>query len=346
MAAWGAKRMSVASSIVLPRLRLSSKKVISTQIYDFLRKLIIETTIKPGTLLSENGLSEHFHVSRQPVREALMCLSYEGLLSILPQRGSVVERISVSTLKQTTFVRTAIEKECILNYQKLDKRTRNQCLTQLDRLIAQQHQCDLKAAEFAAMAAEAANAPEVVPISELTDDDGDGVIDILETRAKRPSASSTVAWAEGVKDDVVADGSSSTVILREHRDLQDSNDKEIRATYFRLDDSFHEHICALSGGPMAWRTVQLIKGQMDRIRFLTFNHVTPTKNLTQEHSQILEYLKAEDFENCLKSLEAHLRTINESHKPVIREYGDWFTPESVAQLQEEDARLQKGANKS
>lgn len=353
MAAWGAKRMSVASSIVLPRLRLSSKKVISTQIYDFLRKLIIETTIKPGTLLSENGLSEHFHVSRQPVREALMCLSYEGLLSILPQRGSVVERISVSTLKQTTFVRTAIEKECILNYKKLDKKTRNQCLTQMERFIVQQHQCDLKAAEFAAMAFSDA---EMSSISELSDAIVDSSVGFLGERSKDLIESSVAtSWTDPVRESaldnsdkklVLSDDASSTVILREHRDLQDSNDKEIRATYFRLDDSFHEHICALSGGPMAWRTVQLIKGQMDRIRFLTFNHVTPTKDLTAEHSRILEFLKAEDFENCLKELEKHLSTINESHKPVIREYGEWFTPESVAQLQEEDARLQKEVDKS
>lgn len=315
--------MSVASSIVLPRLRLSSKKVISTQIYDFLRKLIIETTIKPGTLLSENGLSEHFHVSRQPVREALMGLSYEGLLSVLPQRGSVVERISVSRLQQTVFVRTAIEKECVLNYKKLDKRARHQCLTQLEKIIVQQHQCDLKAAESAAIDATAA-AASVATANGLT-------------------ASSVVpAVDDGLYDlDSEHDAEHSNELLgamqpRERRDSRDSKDKDLRATYFRLDDSFHEHLCGISGGGMAWNTIQLIKGQMDRIRFLTFNLVTPTEVLTEEHRQILEYLKAEDYERCLSSLEAHLSTINESHKPVIREYSEWFTPESVAHLKEED----------
>lgn len=317
--------MSVASSIVLPRLRLSSKKVISTQIYDFLRKLIIETTIKPGTLLSENGLSEHFHVSRQPVREALMCLSYEGLLSVLPQRGSVVERISVSALQQTVFVRAAIEKECVLNYKKLDKRSRHQCISQLEKIIVQQHQCDLKAAESSA---------ENI------------AIDIAAAAAaSAATASGLNAGLVGASGDVFDDmdhehehehgeEQNNTLLPRERRDLKDSKDKDLRSTYFRLDDSFHEHLCAISGGSMAWDTIQLIKGQMDRIRFLTFNRVTPTEVLTEEHRQILEYLKAEDFERCLSSLDAHLSTINESHKPVIREYSDWFTPESVAHLQE------------
>lgn len=313
--------MSVASSIVLPRLRLSSKKVISTQIYDFLRKLIIETTIKPGTLLSENGLSEHFHVSRQPVREALMCLSYEGLLSVLPQRGSVVERISVNALQQTVFVRTAIEKECVLNYKKLDKRARHQCISQLEKIIVQQHQCDLKAAETAAenaaidaAAAAAASAATASGLNAgLVGASGDGFEEIERERGEE---------------------AANALLPRERRDLKDSKDKDLRSTYFRLDDSFHEHLCAISGGSMAWDTIQLIKGQMDRIRFLTFNRVTPTEVLTEEHRQILEYLKAEDFERCLNSLEAHLSTINESHKPVIREYSDWFTPESVAHLQD------------
>ena len=95
--------MSVACTVVLPKIRISSQKSISPQIYDFLRKHITETTIVPGTTLSENALSEQFNVSRQPVREALMRLSYEGLLSILPQRGSVVERICIKELEYTSL---------------------------------------------------------------------------------------------------------------------------------------------------------------------------------------------------------------------------------------------------
>lgn len=250
--------MSVPSAISLPKLRLSPKKVISPQIYDFLRKHITETTIKPGTLLSENSLSEHFNVSRQPVREALMRLSYEGLLSVLPQRGSVVERISVSELEQTVFVRVAIEKECVMVFPKLDARSQRSCLNQLERNL--EHQRSL---------------------------------------CNKPA------------------------------------DDDIKSLYLKLDDTFHEKLCAISGAPMAWATIQSIKGQMDRIRYLTFNTVSPTDQITLEHEQIFDALKNHRMDECLEILTKHLTQINHTHKEIIKEYSEWFTTESLSHLDPE-----------
>lgn len=241
--------MPATAKMDLPKLRISSKKVISPQIYDFLRKHITETTIKPGTLLSENSLSEHFNVSRQPVREAIMRLSYEGLLSVLPQRGSVVERISVSELMQTVFVRTAIEKECVMNIVNLDFKTKRHCLNQIEKAIEMQK--------------------------------------------------------ENLKDG------------------------EHKSSYLKLDDNFHEQLCSISGGHLAWQTIQSVKGQMDRIRFLTMNTVSPTDEVTKEHEQIFDALINDRLDECLNLLTSHLSEINETHKQAIRDYRDWFTPESI-----------------
>ena len=249
--------MSIANTITLPKLRLSPHRVISAQIYDFLRKQITETNIKPGILLSENSLSKHFNVSRQPVREALMRLSYEGLLSVLPQRGSVVERISITGLKETVFVRTAIEKECMLNITNLDDKTRRLCLQQLERVIAQQK------------------------------------------RVKQ--------------------------------------DEKLRANYLRLDDLFHERLCALSGTAIAWNTIQSLKGQMDRIRFLTFGTVTPSEEVTHEHEEILARLEMNDLNEACRLLTQHLSNIIETQKPIVKQYSDWFTPESLTRLRQEES---------
>lgn len=241
--------MSVAGTFNIPKLRLSTKKVISPQIHDFLRKQITETNIKPGTLLSENSLSEHFHVSRQPVREALMRLSYEGLLSVLPQRGSIVERISVNELFQTVFVRSAIEKECVMNFTNLDAKSKRACLTQIEKVLEQQHKI--------------------------------------------------------------------------------KHDEEIRSNYLRLDDLFHEKLCAISGAPMAWDTIQSIKGQMDRIRFLSFDIAGHTEGITHEHDEIYEALKNEQMDKCIAALDYHLKQIMSTHKEIIKRYSDWFTPDSL-----------------
>jgi len=74
-----------------------------------LRRAIIALEIKPGVRLSEVDLAQRYGVSRQPVREALIGLAKSRLVEILPQRGTVVARISVQKMMEARFVREAIE---------------------------------------------------------------------------------------------------------------------------------------------------------------------------------------------------------------------------------------------
>ena len=59
-----------------------------------LKKNIIECALKPGEMLSENTLTEELHVSRTPVREALVELSKIDLIEVLPKKGSRVTKIN------------------------------------------------------------------------------------------------------------------------------------------------------------------------------------------------------------------------------------------------------------
>ena len=65
--------------------------------------------MRPGTVVSEADIARRFGVSRQPVREAFIKLQEAGLLSIRPQRGTVVQRISVDAVFDARFVREAVE---------------------------------------------------------------------------------------------------------------------------------------------------------------------------------------------------------------------------------------------
>lgn len=106
--------------IKLPELKLNTDYPISRQIYTFLRRLITDISIKPGTRLSENVLSEHFKVSRQPVREALFQLKRCGLVEVFPQIGSYVKKISRVNIQEICFVRSSVEMNAI--YQGLRER--------------------------------------------------------------------------------------------------------------------------------------------------------------------------------------------------------------------------------
>ena len=62
-------------------------------VYDALRAEILELTLEPGSPLDEVTLAERFEMSRTPVREALVRLAGDGLVTQLPNRNTIVAPI-------------------------------------------------------------------------------------------------------------------------------------------------------------------------------------------------------------------------------------------------------------
>jgi GntR family transcriptional regulator, rspAB operon transcriptional repressor len=77
--------------------------------YDAIRNAILDCTLLPGVALSEQALSEGLGVSRAPVRDALRQLAAEGLVQVMPQRGTYVSRIDPVKVRDAVFVREVIE---------------------------------------------------------------------------------------------------------------------------------------------------------------------------------------------------------------------------------------------
>lgn len=73
-----------------------------------LRLQIINGTIKPGEVISENRVAGDFGTSRSPVREALKTLSSEGLIR-LERMGAVVLGLSLKDVEELYDVRFLIE---------------------------------------------------------------------------------------------------------------------------------------------------------------------------------------------------------------------------------------------
>ncbi|MFM9974012.1 MAG: GntR family transcriptional regulator [Beijerinckiaceae bacterium] len=74
-----------------------------------LRKEIVSLVLLPGVKLSEQDIAARFGVSRQPVREALIALAKAELVAILPQRGTIVVKISGERMMQARFIREQLE---------------------------------------------------------------------------------------------------------------------------------------------------------------------------------------------------------------------------------------------
>lgn len=64
-------------------------------VYDNLRAAMLNLELQPGTLLDETEIAQRYNVSRSPVREALIRLSAEGLVTTLRNRSSVVASLDL-----------------------------------------------------------------------------------------------------------------------------------------------------------------------------------------------------------------------------------------------------------
>jgi DNA-binding GntR family transcriptional regulator len=87
----------IAAAKSPPKKRPARRKAGATgsvRTYEALKALIISGEFGPGSDLDENELVHRFKVSRTPVREALIRLSMEGLVSMLPNRGAKVSNLN------------------------------------------------------------------------------------------------------------------------------------------------------------------------------------------------------------------------------------------------------------
>lgn len=81
----------------------------ANSIYLELHRSIVAMELLPGTAISENAISDVMGVSRTPVREAVLRLTKEKLVEVVPQSGTFVARIPLSALTEAFVVRRALE---------------------------------------------------------------------------------------------------------------------------------------------------------------------------------------------------------------------------------------------
>ena len=88
---------------------LNAKYQVKQAIVTYLRAAILGGELRPGHTLHESALTKQFGASRSPIREALVQLEQEGLVTTFPKKGSVVTTIDKTQLRQALFIRSSLE---------------------------------------------------------------------------------------------------------------------------------------------------------------------------------------------------------------------------------------------
>lgn len=77
--------------------------------YRRLRDLVLTTELQPGAALNEAKLMTELKVGRTPLRDALHQLEHDGLVEILPRKGTFVTQVTIGDLQQIFDLRHSIE---------------------------------------------------------------------------------------------------------------------------------------------------------------------------------------------------------------------------------------------
>ena len=97
--------MQTASHLTVVKKNVSLRETVTLA----LRAAVISGEMKPGEVYSAPALGKRFGVSPTPVREAMLDLVKEGLVTSLPNKGFRVTEVSDEDLDEITALRLLIE---------------------------------------------------------------------------------------------------------------------------------------------------------------------------------------------------------------------------------------------
>lgn len=93
--------------------------------------------------------------------------------------------------------------------------------------------------------------------------------------------------------------------------------------FMKLDDLFHRTLAEAAGVPFAWRVVEDVKAQMDRVRHLSVEEVHVHRLIDQHHA-IARSVADGDPDSAEAAVRLHLREILRSLPLIAKAHPDLF----------------------
>jgi DNA-binding GntR family transcriptional regulator len=128
---------------------------------------------------------------------------------------------------------------------------------------------------------------------------------------RKAAAEATTEQAEGLRR-----------IIEDQRALAHQGDN---VGFLRLDEAFHQALAASAGCEEAWRVVEGLKAQMDRVRYLSLPDATPLETIIAQHEKIVEAVEHGTPKTAEEAMRHHLSEILISLPKLSVDYGEFFT---------------------
>lgn len=102
--------------------------------------------------------------------------------------------------------------------------------------------------------------------------------------------------------------------------------------FLALDEEFHRVLALSVGRAHAWRVIEGVKAQFDRVRYLSLDDATPLSLVISQHSRIVDCIEAGDPIAAAAATRSHLREIITSLPQIAQRYPEAFEPQSQPPL--------------
>ena len=87
---------------------------LSGQVYDYLRKALIDGLLLPGAIMNIDSLSKELGISKTPLKEAIIKLESEGFVSIIARKGVLVNRLTQQDIKSIYEIVGSLEANVLM----------------------------------------------------------------------------------------------------------------------------------------------------------------------------------------------------------------------------------------
>jgi DNA-binding GntR family transcriptional regulator len=115
----GSRRAETQAAPRFPQIRgenaMPEYKPLQEKAYEYLQKQIADGKLEPNVIYSETKIAAEIGLSRTPVKDALVRLSQDKYIDIIPSKGFCLHIMTEEDVWCTYQTRTAIESFCALN---------------------------------------------------------------------------------------------------------------------------------------------------------------------------------------------------------------------------------------
>ncbi|MBS1887895.1 MAG: GntR family transcriptional regulator [Actinobacteria bacterium] len=91
-----------------------------------------------------------------------------------------------------------------------------------------------------------------------------------------------------------------------------------------LDDTFHRHLCDLSGHPAVWPVNERAKSHLIRVRRLSLSMPDYLPTMVEAHRAIAEAVERHDPDGAVEALREHLRDVLREVPRIREQHPDYF----------------------